>query len=70
MKEAIIVSLAKEGMIGVAIYPFNEELYASLRKLQSTGLVKVERHEVPAYMMQGKPFLNNNQAEDVPIHIF
>lgn len=47
MKDAIIVSLAKEGVIGAAIYPFSEELYASLRKLEATGLVKVERHEVP-----------------------
>ena len=51
MKDAIIVSLAKEGTIGAAIYPFSEELYAFLLKLQSTGLVKVERHEVPVYMM-------------------
>ena len=51
MRDAIVVSLAKEGVIGSAIYPFNEKLYASLRKLESAGLVKVERHEVPAYMI-------------------
>ena len=39
MKDAIIVSLTKEGVIGSAIYPFSEELC-------------------------------NNQAEDVPIHVF
>lgn len=50
MKDAIIVSLAKEGVIGSAIYPFSEELYASLLKLQTTGVLKVERHEVPAYL--------------------
>ena len=48
MRDAIIVSLAKEGVIGSAVYPFSEELYASLLKLQSAGLVKIERHEVPA----------------------
>lgn len=51
MRDAIIVSLTKEGVIGSAIYPFSEELYASLLKLQSAGLVKVERHEVPVYLM-------------------
>lgn len=51
MRDAIIVSLAKEGVIGSAIYPFSEELYASLLKLQSAGLVKVERHKVPACLM-------------------
>ena len=42
MKDAIIVSLTKEGVIGSAIYPFSEELYASLLKLQSTGVLKVD----------------------------
>lgn len=51
MKDSIIVSLTKEGVIGVAVYPFSEELYASLLKLQTTGLVRVERCKVPAYMM-------------------
>lgn len=51
MKDSIIVSLTKEGAIGSAIYPFSEELYASLLKLQSAGALKVERCKVPAYMM-------------------
>lgn len=51
MKDSIIVSLAKEGVIGSAVYPFSEELYASLLKLQNRGALKVERCEVPAYMM-------------------
>ena len=50
MKDAIIVSLAKEGAIGSAVYPFSEELYTSLLKLQSTGLVKVKHCKVPAYL--------------------
>lgn len=51
MRDAIIVSLAKEGVIGSTVYPFSEELYASLLKLQSSGALKVERCEVPAYLM-------------------
>lgn len=51
MKDAIIVSLTKEGAIGSTIYPFSEELFASLHKLESAGFVKVELQKVPACLM-------------------
>ena len=51
MKEAIIVSLTREGAILTKLYPYSEELYASLLKLQASGDFKIERCKVPAYLM-------------------
>lgn len=50
MKEAILVSSTKEGVILTQLYPFSEELYTSLLRLRNIGDFKVERCEAPAYL--------------------